>query len=184
MHLDELRALHDQGMGQYSMYSIRFAPQPDEQIDLFEHLETRTAGNLVVKLLGSEADESADWSLLYTEAATQLLKDKRRVCFSRRLCSGFGAKRLDFVHPVLGVRMCALPCCQGQYPTMLLSAACAELAAALHISMTAARQKLSAVASSAAGRTYRARRRLRRPKVLRSSLEALIWASLPADGGL
>ena len=38
-HLDELRVLHDHGMGQYNMYSLRFAPQPDELIDLFDHLD-------------------------------------------------------------------------------------------------------------------------------------------------
>ena len=65
---------------------------------------------------------------------------------------------------------------------MLRSAACEELAAALHISMAEARQKFSAVACSEAGRTYRTRPRLRRPKVLRSSLEALIWASLSGTG--
>ena len=133
----------------------------------------------MVKLLGSGADESADWRLLYTEAAAQLLKGKCRVCINCRHCSG-AEERLD-VHPVLGVRMCALPCCQGLYPTMLRSIACAELADALDISMAEARAKLAAVANSPAGRTYRTHRRLRRPKVLRSSLDALICASLPAN---
>ena len=74
--------------------------------------------------------------------------------------------------------MCALPSCQGQYPTMLRSAACEELAAVLHISMAEAQHKLNAVACSPADPTYHASRRTRRLMVLRSSLEALIWASL------
>jgi hypothetical protein len=178
MLLGELTDLHQRGLNLEDMHFISVMLDPR----MCARGLARTDMNDVRVHFGSEADESPDWWLIYAAAAAHLLVGKCRVCNNHRYCSGCG-DGLD-VHPVLGVRMCALPSCQGQYPMMLRSAACEELAAALHISMTEARRMLDAVACSEAGRTYRTRRRLRRPKVLRSSLDALIWASLPSNGGV
>jgi hypothetical protein len=169
---DDLGALHEESLNLLDMYRLRSEAEVSSN-----SLELISEPHVVVDFT-READESAHWCGLYAAAASQLLKGKCRVCnYDRCDCCG-GESHCHDVHPVLGVLMCAQPRCQGRYPMMLRSAACSELAAALHISMTAARQKLNAVASSPSGRTYRTRRRVRRPKVLRSSLEALIWASM------
>jgi hypothetical protein len=180
--LDNLFALHKDEL--HNMYELRPAPgyEPSRLLPDGADDGTPLITGLCFEVdFSREADESTHWWLLYTEAATELLHGRCRVCNNDRCSNCAVASGCFDEHPVLGVRMCELSCCQGQYPVMMRSAACEELAAALHISMAEAQQRLNAVACSPADCTYRASRRTRRLTVLRSSLEALIWASLPTN---